>query len=341
MVEWSIDGEIIAITSNNGFILGPLNSIPGFTSLVRGVTLKNGTSTDVTLYGQSLTAMKANTLMNSAQTGYISSTIIGSPNSIVQTDQYGYVTASGVNTSVISSTATTGELVGYWSVSNDFTPVTNSGSNLGTVGIQWNNLYAQNTYSLNAVTGILKFSELIDTNGIVINTFDIDGTLAADSDNRLATQKAVKTYVDAQIGYVETLRGYTGSSGGSGYTGSTGAGYTGSAGASSSISPPNPVASGYTLLPNGLMMQWGVLPYQSDSVYHSTVFPQSYNTKCFGVWFTPYQNVQDAAILGATTSVCAVEGLTNSGFNYIMASNWNMGVPSGDGPNIYWFAIGV
>ena len=341
VVEWSVNGEILAIVSQNGFNLGSINPVPGFPSVVRGVTFQNGTTTNVTLYGQSLTAAGANTLMNSAQTGYISSTIAGTPNSIVQTDQYGYITSEGVNSPIISSTSTTGELIGYWSINKDFTPNSNLGSSLGTGALQWNNLYSQNVFTSNIVTGIARFSQLTDPNNTVINLFDTDVTLSADSNNRIATQQAVKTYVDNQIGYVETLKGYTGSSGNSGYTGSSGAGYTGSAGPVGSITPSNPNSAGYTLLPNGLLMQWGVLPYQSDSNYHSASFPTAFNTRCFGVWLTPYQPFQSAAILGATTSVCAVQGVTTLGFNYIMADNWNTGSPSNDGPNLYWFAIGV
>ena len=52
-------------------------------------------------------------------------------------------------------------------------------------------------------TGTSIFFE--DTSSVLINEFSTDGTLADDSDTAIPTEKAVKTYVDAQVGADSTL----------------------------------------------------------------------------------------------------------------------------------------
>ena len=82
---------------------------------------------------------------------------------------------------------------------------------LGSTNQRWNSVHANNvmassmtvtagsisTGSFNTVNAsIVKSSEFIDGNNRSINTFDVDGSLTANSDSRISTQKAVKTYVD-------------------------------------------------------------------------------------------------------------------------------------------------
>ena len=74
-------------------------------------------------------------------------------------------------------------------------------------------LFFQNDYSLHCGT------LFIGATGI--NYIDTDGTLSNDSDFRLATQKAIKTYVDQLSGYTGT-QGPTGDTGSIGHTGPIG-----------------------------------------------------------------------------------------------------------------------
>jgi hypothetical protein len=100
--------------------------------------------------------------------------------------------------------------------------------------------------------------------------------------------------------------------------------------------------TGYQKLPGGLIMQWGTLSAQSDSSYHAVTFAGlgaiAFPTACLNIQLQPYQTVQDSSITGATTTAVAVQGLTATGFNYIMSSNWNIGGTTG--VPLYWFAIG-
>ena len=109
------------------------------------------------------------------------------------------------------------------------------------------------------------------------------------------------------------------------------------AGSSQQLSP-----RGYQKFPGGLILQWGTLPAQADSAYHSFLFTSSggiaFPNACWNIQTSVYQDTQNTGIAGATTTVVSVQGLTATGFSYIMSSNWNIG---GDtGVPVYWFAIG-
>lgn len=102
------------------------------------------------------------------------------------------------------------------------------------------------------------------------------------------------------------------------------------------------VARGYQYLPTGMLLQWGTLPAQTDSAYHAYTFATSggiaFPTACFGVYLQPYQTTSNVGITGAKTSTFAIQGLTRTGFNYIMSSNWNIG--GNTGVPLYYFSIG-
>jgi len=61
--------------------------------------------------------------------------------------------------------------------------------------------------------GSLGFGKLEGSIGTDILEFSIDGTLAGDSDNAVPTEKAVKTYVDAQVGGASSNKIFEGNSG--------------------------------------------------------------------------------------------------------------------------------
>jgi microcystin-dependent protein len=96
-----------------------------------------------------------------------------------------------------NSTATmyvTGDL----SVDGSISPKINAGSDLGTSTKRWGNVYSRDTNASNAVIGKLTatIATLFDSVSNTITQFDADPTLAANSDARLPTQKAVKGYAD-------------------------------------------------------------------------------------------------------------------------------------------------
>ena len=64
---------------------------------------------------------------------------------------------------------------------------TDNTDDLGSPGLQWKDLYVNGTGFIDAIT--------LNT-GATITIFDIDETLAANSDTRVPTQQAVKAYVD-------------------------------------------------------------------------------------------------------------------------------------------------
>ena len=85
----------------------------------------------------------------------------------------------------------------------------NQNINVGTLGIR--TITVGSAATTTEIYGTLSLAS-----GTTVNEFSIDGTLAGDSDDALPTEKAVKTYVDAQIsgsvaftGLVDTPSAYT------------------------------------------------------------------------------------------------------------------------------------
>lgn len=63
-------------------------------------------------------------------------------------------------------------------------------ANIGTSSARFTTVY----------TKAVSFTSLLDSNSTAISTFDTDATLLSNSDSKIATQKAVKTYVDSIVG---------------------------------------------------------------------------------------------------------------------------------------------
>lgn len=130
------------------------------------------------------------------------------------------------------SAGTTGTITvtGSSSVAGDINPSTNATYDLGSDTHQWNNVNAVtvmstnlhsdhidstsiNSTSITAVTATItnvkgtdvSFNRIIDRFFNAITQIDLDGTLAANADARLSTQKAVKTYVDTTATYLKSL----------------------------------------------------------------------------------------------------------------------------------------
>jgi hypothetical protein len=222
VILFYVDGEVVSILSASAFTLGITTPVPGFTNLVRGLTFKNVNSNDVTLYGASTSTQYANYLLNEAGTGYIAASTTNLANTIVQRDGSADITVNGINASSLTA-ASSGTFSGVWNLNNDFIPNRDNGVNLGTQDLRWANVYSTLVDSPTANIDIVNFSALTDLTLSTINRFDTDVTLAANANNRLSTQRAVKTYVDNAISTISLQSGYTGSQG-FGYTGSAGSG---------------------------------------------------------------------------------------------------------------------
>ena len=180
----------------------------------------------------------------------------------------------------MATNATNGIIYGSWQADTGISPTVNGGSNLGSSSLQWGSVYAQavNSTVVTAGTvnvGTVNFSALIDQFSTLVNKFDKDKTLSANSDVNVPTQKAVKNYVDTQISQVSLQQGPTG------YTGSVG--QPGNTGYTQSLSP-----NGYTKLPNGMIMQWGTAnnlsnPILGNSNYGPFTFYTPFTTACVHV----------------------------------------------------------
>ncbi|MBE3607064.1 phage tail protein [Campylobacter sp. RM13119] len=88
-------------------------------------------------------------------------------------------------------------------------------------------------------------------------------------------------------------------------------------------------ANGYTKLPNGLIMQWGIMltkPYIVGDRENNIIFPIAFPNGCFGGWWSANYNNK----AGDATSI--LKDFTNSGMIF---ENW-----LGTSLHIRWFAIG-
>lgn len=244
VIVCSIDGEVVSILSKDAFTIGAGTPVAGFTNLVRGLTLKNATTGDVSLYGASTSSQFANTLRNEAQTEYTVASTTASVGTIVQRDASANITAAGLNTNQILSIASSGTFYGVWNISNNFVPTSDNGANLGASDLKWGNVYSTNLEALNINSNVINFAAISDPTLSTINRFDTDVTLAANANNRLATQRAVKTYVDNVAANIQAQTGYTGSAGSAGVNGFVGSmgiiGYTGSSGGGGGGGPAGP-----------------------------------------------------------------------------------------------------
>jgi len=197
VVECVIDGEVIAIISGTSFDVNSSNGLTGFPYAYKGITLKNGSTTDVQLYGWSKFADSANKLKND-EGNFVFASSTATVNSIVQRTASAGIAVTDISASSIT-TSTVGTISGTWTVNDGFNPDTNGGANLGTNSLRWSNVYAQtfDATTVNATT--VKFSNLTDSNLASITRFDTDNTLSANSDSRLATQRAIKRYIDDAV----------------------------------------------------------------------------------------------------------------------------------------------
>jgi hypothetical protein len=133
-------------------------------------------------------------------------------------------------TGISAGPSNTITITGSSSVAGDINPSTDATYDLGSDTHQWNNVNAVTVMSTNVnaeaidsttinstyvtattatITNVkgtdVSFNRLIDSFFNAITQLDTDGTLASNSNSRLPTQKAVKTYVDNTATYLKSL----------------------------------------------------------------------------------------------------------------------------------------
>lgn len=202
VIKCVLDSEVIAIITKDSFTINSSTSVTGFLALGRGMNFKNGSSTDVQLYGISQFAFNANALKNQVGDAFITPSVSSVANSIMQRDASGNTNISKLTATELASN--NGVLSGEWQVNNDFTPTTNGNLNLGAADLAWANVYAQNLRATtlnvtNANATNVNFTTLKDSLNTAVTKFDKDVTLAANSDSNVTTQRAVKKYIDDAV----------------------------------------------------------------------------------------------------------------------------------------------
>ena len=230
-----INGEVLAIISGDAFTIDTSTAVNGFNELVKGITLKDLLNKDVKISGYSSNAEGADTLLNELQTQYISASTTATSNSIVQRDASGNIIVAQITANTVASPA--GTFTGQWTLTNTFKPNTNNTVDLGTTSLRWANVWT-NSLTAGTVNGTnINFGTLIDSAFVGITRFDTDIALSSNSNSRIATQRAVKTYVDGLIAGISLLSGPVGPIGPQGLQGPIGPSGTGPIGGQGPIGP--------------------------------------------------------------------------------------------------------
>ena len=212
VIETVVNGEVLAIISTGSFTINSSNAVSGFTNVYRGITFKNGSTNNVKLFGFSQFSESSKLLQNAAGNAYISASVSATTSTIMQRDS---LANSAINKLTVAELASNnGVLSGTWTVQTSLLPDTDGGATLGSSGLNWSQVYTQGLTANNAVISVatmltanvttatiskVNFTTLTDSSNNNITRFDTDTTLSADSDTRLGTQRAIKTYIDAAI----------------------------------------------------------------------------------------------------------------------------------------------
>ena len=200
VIECLVDGEVQYVISKDDFVTSSTNLISDIPRVYTGITYKNGTtygSTSGSIVGTSLFATNAGTLRNQANTAFIPASTLSTADTIVQRTSQGGANFSSITVSSI--TTSSGTISGAWTVTDGLKPDANNGAYLGTASLRWNETYVSTIDAITVDADTVKFTALTDPNSRSISQFDIDPALAANSDARLATQKAIKRYVDDMV----------------------------------------------------------------------------------------------------------------------------------------------
>ncbi len=208
IIKIIVDSEVLGIISKDDFSINPVYAISGFPYIYRGVTFKNGDTSSLKLFGLSEYSTNSVNLRSENGTEYLSASTSSFVSSIVQRDSSGGSTLNKLKVSTIEPNSSFGIIGGAWRVSAGLEP-SGDGVYLGNENRRWstiyssygniNELFTQSLYSTTSTSNTANFTDLIDSYGTSIGQFDKDGTLSSNSDAKLATQKALKTYIDAAV----------------------------------------------------------------------------------------------------------------------------------------------
>ena len=210
VIQCIINGEVVAIISSVAFNVSSNTPIAGFSQIGRGLTLKNYNSLDVTMLGNSSQATYAYKLLDETGSAQLSASTATMTSTIVQRDSSGSTKLNKLTVNTLISPAGSGVLNGVWSVDTSLIPSQSSGISLGTNIFPWGSITGKNisatsvnstNITVTAMTATsVMFSKLVNTvNTTTITSVDADPNLAAASDSSLATQKAIKSYIDSEV----------------------------------------------------------------------------------------------------------------------------------------------
>jgi hypothetical protein len=208
VINCVLDNEVIAIISKDEFNVSNTNAVSGFPRVYRGITFKNSSTSEVQLYGSALTTDRATALKEESGTGYLTASATSLSKTIVQRDSSGNTQVNKLTAGELTN-VNGGVISGSWSITDTILPTNNGVPNLGSASFKFGGMYAttiEGTYLTASESTLgtvqaesVKLTSVTDAFNTTINQFDKDGTLAANSDENFATQKAIKTYIDAAI----------------------------------------------------------------------------------------------------------------------------------------------
>ena len=216
VIKCTLNGITIGVLSADSFDVAFDNSIDGIPHVYSGLTMKSGYS----ITGTTSVGSKSNTLLGADGTNYRSSSILADNSTIVERDS-----ASGISVKKLTASelySNSGIISGNWGVSGSVNPLTDFGASLGTANLHWSTIYTDNINagsvdvntkisSPDASIDTLKFKFLTDSLNTTVSIIDKDASLQASSDSRLSTQKAIKSYIDAQLASLVTTLNTTNS----------------------------------------------------------------------------------------------------------------------------------
>lgn len=209
IIEVIVDDEVVAIISGVDFSINPAYAISGFPYVYKGITFKNGDTTELKMFGRAEYAINSSKLLAEAGGEYLSASTASFVSSIVQRDASGGTTVNKLKVSTVTPNSSYGNIEGVWRVGTGLVPDQDQTAYLGTENQRWGTLHvgagtinevtSQRMSATTATFSKVSLTTVVDSYGTTVDQFDTDGTFFANSDNKLATQKAIKTYIDAAI----------------------------------------------------------------------------------------------------------------------------------------------
>ena len=213
VLKHTINGNLIAVTSNDEFVPGTGELNNQFSVVKQGLTLTGADSaTGVTsnngyyFWGTAAHALRLGNhaaseflLTSTYNAGVASGLSIDTDNGITVGSGLTFKFHAGPSTGKITLIEGT-KISFYLNIADVSTNVISIFGNALVPGTIAANIGASTSRFSTVYANAVSFTSLLDSNSTSIATFDTDTTLASDSDSKLPTQKAVKTYVDNIVG---------------------------------------------------------------------------------------------------------------------------------------------